>query len=62
MNEFENPGIDILEEIEEQGIDVSGGGIPSPSVTTLGCMGVSWALGNDGIQCTLTVECQAHGC
>jgi hypothetical protein len=54
-----NPAVSLLDEIEEQAINPVGGDVPSPSITSLSCMGVSWGLGNDGWQCTVTVECQA---
>lgn len=45
--------INLLEEIAEQDLqDVNGGTATYPII--------SWALGNDGYVCTLTVECQPN--
>lgn len=45
--------ITLLDEIAEQDLDtVNGGTVTYPIL--------SWALGNDGYVCTLTVECQPN--
>lgn len=52
---------DVFAEIEDQHVVESqaGQGLGT-TVTTLGCYGVSWAVGNDGNFCTATVECQKN--
>lgn len=56
-----NRNIDVLDEIDEQAAaDLSAGQGWTTTVTSIGCYGVSWALGNDGNLCTATVECQKN--
>lgn len=46
--------VTVLEEIADQELAESHGG------TTIPYTVMSWALGNDGYVCTLTVECQPN--
>lgn len=60
-----NRNVGILEEISAQNLgDVSVGDASPDSIsiwsTCLSCL-ASWAIGNPGAVCTLTVECQ-DGC
>ncbi|MFK4788596.1 plantaricin C family lantibiotic [Microbacterium sp. ZW T5_56] len=53
--------VSLVEEIAEQDqTRVSGGQGWTTTVTSLGCYGLSWALGNNGEFCTATVECQTN--
>lgn len=53
------PNPEVLAEIDDQYVaDLNAGQGPGTLVTTVGCYGVSWALGNDGNFCTGSVECQ----
>lgn len=56
------PDPQVLTEIDDQYVEDlnSAGQGPGTLVTTLGCYGASWALGNDGQFCTATVECQGN--
>ena len=58
-----NKNVSILEEISEQGLDaISAGADADPNSISVAsicpsCL-ASWAIGNPGWACTLTVECQ----
>lgn len=53
-----DPSVDVLEEIEDQGLTATGAGW-GDLLTSATCFGVSWVLGNKGHMCSVTVECQA---
>ncbi|MFI6576740.1 plantaricin C family lantibiotic [Nocardiopsis sp. NPDC050513] len=58
-----NKNVGILEEITDQGLDAVGAGADagpnSLSIASIcGSCLASWAIGNPGWACTLTVECQ----
>ncbi|MUL42624.1 plantaricin C family lantibiotic [Streptomonospora sp. PA3] len=59
-----NPNVGILDEIDEQNIadTTVGADANSISIATacVSCL-ASWAVGNEGWACTVTVECQ-DGC
>jgi len=56
-----DPSVSVLEEISDQDLSaVTGGTNTSTIVTTLLCLGASYALGNHGYVCTATVECQSN--
>ncbi|MCX5581951.1 plantaricin C family lantibiotic [Streptomyces erythrochromogenes] len=52
-----NRNVDILEEINEQNLDGLSAGTIFETVTYTVA---SWALGNNGRLCTVTVECQKN--
>ncbi|MFD3945269.1 plantaricin C family lantibiotic [Streptomyces sp. NPDC058579] len=56
-----NPNAGILEEIHDQNLDaVAAGQGWGTVVSTLGCYGASYVLGNKGNFCTATSECQSN--
>ncbi|MFD0775900.1 plantaricin C family lantibiotic [Streptomonospora algeriensis] len=59
-----NPNVGILDEIDEQNLSETAVGAEAASISIASactsCL-VSWAIGNDGWACTVTVECQ-DGC
>jgi hypothetical protein len=50
--EINDPAVSVLEQIDDQSVNVSGGAVA----------GISTWLGNTGKYCTLSVECMNSGC
>lgn len=53
-----DPSVSVLDEIADQDVATAVGGT-SP-LTSLLCLGASYVLGNQGMVCTWTVECQSN--